>query len=78
QFNLTTRRKTESDVARLLEDPDATVLAWRVSDRYGDYGLVGVLILEHAEDQTEVETLLMSCRVLGRGVERAIFAALCE
>lgn len=78
QFNLTTRRKTESDVARLLDDPDATVLAWRVSDRYGDYGLVGVLILEHAEDQTEVETLLMSCRVLGRGVERAIFAALCE
>lgn len=78
QFNLTTRRKSEGDIARLLDAPDATVLAWRVSDRFGDYGLVGVLILEHAEDQTDIETLLMSCRVLGRGVERAIFAALCD
>ncbi|BCH30902.1 hypothetical protein MesoLjLc_28320 [Mesorhizobium sp. L-8-10] len=78
QFNLTTRRKTEGDVARLLDDPAVTMLAWRVSDRFGDYGLVGVLILKHDEEQAEIETLLMSCRVLGRGVERSVFAALCD
>lgn len=78
QFNLTTRRKTEGDVARLLDDPAVTMLAWRVSDRFGDYGLVGVLILKHDGEQAEIETLLMSCRVLGRGVERSVFAALCD
>jgi FkbH-like protein len=78
QFNLTTRRKTESELRRLIKDPSATVLAWRVADRFGEYGLVGVAILEHEGDTTNIETLLMSCRVLGRGVERSVFAAICD
>jgi FkbH-like protein len=78
QFNLTTRRKTESDIRNLIEDPASSVLAWRVADRFGDYGLVGVAILGHQDAATDIETLLMSCRVLGRGVERSIFAAICD
>ena len=78
QFNLTTRRKTQSDIAALLDSPDAAVLAWRVADRFGDYGLVGVGILNFVDQAAEIETLLMSCRVLGRGVENAVFAALSE
>jgi FkbH-like protein len=78
QFNLTTRRKTEAELTRLLADPNHSVLAWRVSDRFGDYGLVGVAILEHEGESSEIETLLMSCRVLGRGVEKSVFAAVSD
>ena len=78
QFNLTTRRKTENDIRLLMEDPASTVLAWRVTDRFGEYGLVGVAILKHEDETTDIETLLMSCRVLGRGVERSVFSVICE
>jgi len=49
-----------------------------VSDRFGDYGTVGVLILEQRQDELFVDTLLLSCRVLGRGVEHRIAAFLGE
>jgi FkbH-like protein len=78
QFNLTTRRKTPAEVTALCQDPLWDVLAVRVSDRFGDYGLVGVIILRTSEKTIEIETLLMSCRVLGRGVEEAIFAKIGE
>lgn len=78
QFNLTTRRKSESEVLALTKREDARVLAWRVSDRFGDYGLVGVAILELKDEIAEIETFLMSCRVLGRKVEHSIFAAICD
>jgi FkbH-like protein len=78
QFNLTTRRKTAAEVEALCRDALWDVLAVRVSDRFGDYGLVGVIILRTAEQTIEIETLLMSCRVLGRGVEEAIFAKIGE
>lgn len=78
QFNLTTRRKTEHELKDLVDDPSTTVLAWRVADRFGEYGLVGVAILTHDRDTTDIDSLLMSCRVLGRGVELSVFAAICE
>jgi FkbH-like protein len=76
QFNLTTQRRTAGQVSKLCETPGAKVFAWRVADRFGDYGLVGVAILLHEGDAIEIDTLLMSCRVLGRGVEEAVFAAM--
>jgi FkbH-like protein len=78
QFNLTTRRKTPAEVVELCNQPSWTVLAIRVADRFGDYGLVGVVLLHKAEKTIEIETLLMSCRVLGRGVEEAIFAQIAD
>ena len=78
QFNLTTRRKTSAEVVELCNQPSWTVLAVRVADRFGDYGLVGVVLLHKAEKTIEIETLLMSCRVLGRGVEEAIFAKIAD
>jgi FkbH-like protein len=78
QFNLTTRRRTEAEVKTLVADPGAAVLAWKVSDRFGDYGLVGVAILAHGAETTTIDTLLMSCRVLGRGVEQAVFSSVCN
>jgi FkbH-like protein len=68
QFNFTTRRRTDAEIQRLSET-GLECRAVEVSDRFGDYGLVGVLIFASHGDALEVDTFLLSCRVLGRGVE---------
>ncbi len=78
QFNLTTVRRTEADIASLVAADDRHVFGLRVSDRFGDYGLVGVSILEDLGENWDVDTLLMSCRVLGRGVETALISHLVD
>jgi FkbH-like protein len=74
QFNLTTRRYTENDIREFAASADRDVLAVRVRDRLGDSGIVGVAIVRHQADRAAIDTLLMSCRVLGRGVEDALLA----
>jgi FkbH-like protein len=74
QFNFTTRRRSEPEMRAL--GGATTVQAVRVSDRFGDYGLVGLIVATDAADAVEVDTLLLSCRVLGRGVEHAMLAGL--
>jgi FkbH-like protein len=76
QFNLTTRRRTQDEVEALAGAKTHAVLGMTLKDRYGDYGLVGVAILEKRGDVCLIDTLLMSCRVLGRGAEEAFLAAL--
>src|SRR5262245_8017935 len=76
QFNLTTIRRTQEEVEALSTCKDALVLAMDVRDRYGDYGLVGVSILKKENKTCIVDTLLMSCRVLGRGAEDTFIAKL--
>jgi FkbH-like protein len=76
QFNLTTLRRSEIEVRDFLARDNAAGLVARVSDRFGDYGLVGVVLFEIDADRYEVDTFLLSCRVLGKGVEHAIVAAL--
>jgi FkbH-like protein len=76
QFNLTTRRHTESDVRRFAAVDDHIVLMARVRDRFGDHGLVGAAILIQQDSLWIVDTLLLSCRVLGRGVETAVLSAI--
>jgi FkbH-like protein len=78
QFNLTTRRHTPADLARMAASDD-TVVAWlRLRDRFGDQGLIGVGILTRQESDACLDTFLMSCRVMNRGVERALMAYLIE
>lgn len=74
QFNLTTVRRSEAEIQRMAGN--ASVLTVSVTDRFGDYGLVGVIIYEVTNDTLDVETFLLSCRVLGRGVEYEILARL--
>lgn len=74
QFNFTTRRRGEPQMRAL--GGGTTVQAVRVSDRFGDYGLVGLVIATDAADAVEIDTLLLSCRVLGRGVEHAMLASI--
>lgn len=74
QFNVTTRRYTFEDVSAMLADPDVDLYCATVRDKFGDYGLVGIGIVRHGAGQSVFDTLLMSCRVLGRGVEAAMIA----
>lgn len=75
QFNLTTRRYTEHDIRRFASSPDHDVLALGLRDRLGDSGIVGVAIVRHDRERSRIDTLLMSCRALGRGVEDALVAS---
>jgi len=73
QFNLTTRRYTEADVAAAETDPAVFTLQVRLRDNFGDNGMISVVICREAASETwEIDTWLMSCRVLGRKVETMV------
>ena len=76
QFNFTTIRREEADVQALASDGRHDIRTVRVRDRFGDYGLVGLLIAETGKDIWVLDTFLLSCRVLGRGVEHRVMATL--
>jgi FkbH-like protein len=78
QFNLTTRRLTEGAVGALARDPGVCTRTVRLSDRFGDHGLVSVLIASRHGDVAEIDDWLMSCRVLKRGVERMLLRELVD
>ncbi|MDB5407849.1 MAG: FkbH protein [Rhodospirillales bacterium] len=76
QFNLTTRRYSESDMRRALDCPDTAVYSLVVGDKFGNAGLTGVAVVRWNADTAVVEAFLMSCRVIGRGIEFAIWPAI--
>ena len=76
QFNFTTMRRSEADIQRLLEDDRYECFTVEVSDRFGDYGLVGAVITVKHGAELAIDTFVLSCRVLGRGVEHRIMAFL--
>ena len=78
QFNLTTRRYTIAEVEAMACDPSCITLYGRLADRFGDNGLVSVLIGRVSDATVEVDLWLMSCRVLKREMELAMFDALVE
>ncbi len=72
QFNTTTRRYAGDEIARIMEEPDAVTLQFRLLDRVGDNGLVSTMILRPSPDDDEtleIENWVMSCRVFGRELE---------
>lgn len=72
QFNMTTRRYSTEEVARFADSPENLVLQFRLRDRFGDNGLVSVMIMRSAPDDVEtmeLDTWVMSCRVFGRQLE---------
>ena len=70
QFNLTTRRYTEAQVAALEADTGKVTIQVRLTDRFGDNGMISVVIVDART--WEIDTWLMSCRVLGRRMEEAV------
>jgi FkbH-like protein len=79
QFNLTTRRYSESEVASLESDTSKHTFQTRLRDRFGDFGLIGVIIAATQSDGSwDIDTWLMSCRVLGRQVEWSMLKTLAD
>lgn len=82
QFNLTTRRYSEAEVERIANSPRALTLAIRLCDKFGDNGLISVVLARPdpalSPDELFIDSWLMSCRVLGRQVEHAVLQVLAE
>jgi FkbH-like protein len=78
QFNVRTIRYTEADLLERRTDPAWLVTTVHVRDRFGDNGIVGFMMARAVGDELEIDTLLLSCRVIGRTVETAMLAHLCE
>ena len=72
QYNLTTRRYTEAQVADIETRPDKLMLQVRLEDRFGDNGIISIVIVGKTGIEWDIDTWLMSCRVLGRRVENAV------
>ena len=78
QFNLTTRRYTEAQVADLETRPDKLTLQARLEDRFGDNGIISIVIVDKTGREWRIDTWLMSCRVLGRRVENAVLKTIAD
>jgi len=74
QFNLTTHRYTEAQIASMLDDAAIRVYEVSVKDRFGDSGVVGTAVTRASGPVTELDSMLLSCRVIGRGIETAMLA----
>ncbi|MBR0566025.1 HAD family hydrolase [Azoarcus sp. L1K30] len=72
QFNLTTRRYSETDIESIRNDPALFTLQARLTDRFGDNGMISVVICRPEGQHWSIDTWLMSCRVLKRHVELAV------
>jgi FkbH-like protein len=78
QFNLNCRRRSEAELMALCADPEFVVHLVQAHDRYGDYGIVGAVILRVTANHAVIDTFVLSCRALGRGIEQAMLVAAWE
>jgi hypothetical protein len=78
QFNLTTRRYSEQEIEKLERDSDTVTMQMRLADIFGDAGMISVIVGRKHRDAIDIETWLMSCRVLGRRVEEAALKVLAD
>jgi FkbH-like protein len=69
QFNLTTKRYFDEDIKNFMNDGKHMVLSFEVKDKFADNGIVGIAILNKEKDKWIIDTLLLSCRVIGRRIE---------
>lgn len=77
QFNLTTKRYTEEDIKSFLKDESYLLKLVHVKDRFGDYGITGLAILNLVDSKTwQIDTFLLSCRILGKNIEFAFLQEL--
>ena len=78
QFNLTTHRYTQAECEALMNNPGCVPLYVKLSDRLGDHGLIGLIVLAPGESELVIRDWLMSCRVLARGVEQYLMNLVVE
>lgn len=74
QFNLRTKRYTDQDIKKIRESNQYITRYFKLEDKFGEYGLIGIIILKKIDsDSVFIDTLIVSCRVLKRGMEEFIF-----
>ena len=78
QFTLTTQRYDLAQVQSMMDDPETLVLSFRLLDRLGDNGIICIIIGQKTGSALLIDSWLMSCRVLGRGVEQACLSVLAD
>ena len=71
QFNLTTLRQTETEIRNLINSGEHLIFGLQASDRFGDYGLTGCAIISLHDKKADIMNLMLSCRILGRNIEKA-------
>lgn len=74
QFNLTTKRYATGDMDYFYNSPEYDVISLEVADKFGNFGITGLCIIKYFEKTATIDTLLMSCRVLGRKVENVFLS----
>ena len=75
QFNLTTKRHTEENIQKLVNDDNFRIISIRVTDKFGDNGITGLAIINIKDSISwQIETFLLSCRVIGRKAEEVLLA----
>ena len=72
QFNLTTKRYNQSEVEYLIKSDHSDIITIEAEDKYGKYGLIGLAILKFENKTIIIDSFLMSCRALGRGIEKVL------
>jgi len=75
QYNLTARRRTQAELTVMIARPDTFAASIRLADRFANHGEVGLVLAVAAGTEVRIDTLLLSCRVIGRTAERALVAA---
>jgi len=78
QFNLTTTRYQEEDIKNFVNDKKTSVGCVKVSDKFGDNGITGAYIIKKNDDEWLIDTFLLSCRVMGRGIEDGMLGHILE
>ena len=78
QFNVTTRRYSEGAISDFMSRDDVLVLAFKLSDKFGDHGLVSTLIAVHEGNTFRIDSWLMSCRIFSRTAEQFMLGKLIE
>lgn len=72
QFNLTTKRYTEGDILKFVNDENFDIISIRLEDKMASLGVIGAVIVEYRDEIAEIDTFLLSCRAIGRTVENII------
>lgn len=72
QFNLTTKRYSHEEVNSILNNPNNKIYVTCCSDKFGDSGLIAIIVLNEEPDRVTIDSFLMSCRVMGRMIENVI------
>jgi FkbH-like protein len=78
QFNLTTKRYLEEDIRKFADDNKYLCVSIKVKDKFGDNGITGAAIVKKGVDEWTIDTFLLSCRIIGRSIEKTLLTYIAE